>query len=121
MLDQQPTLEESERVQGILKELIERLQIRRKIRVKILADSVGPAIVGLFTPTILLPKVIVDKLSDAELRALIAHELIHVRRGDLVWSLLQMIVNCLWWFHPVAGWLNCRLSNVTELCCDEET
>ncbi len=56
-----------------------------------------------------------------ELRALIAHELIHVRRGDLVWSLLQMIVNCLWWFHPVAGWLNRKLSDATELCCDQET
>lgn len=114
-------IEESERVQGMLIELVERLKIRRKIRVKILADSVGPAIVGLFAPTILLPKVIVEKLSDAELRALIAHELIHVRRGDLVWSLLQMIVNCLWWFHPVARWLNQRISDVSELCCDQET
>lgn len=113
--------EGSERVQGILTELVDRLSIRRKIRVKILSDSVGPAIVGLFTPTILLPKLIVEKLSDAELRALIAHELIHVRRGDLVWSLLQMIVNCLWWFHPVAGWLNRKLSDATELCCDQET
>lgn len=114
-------IEESERVQGILTELVDRLEIRRKIRVKILTDSVGPAIVGLFAPTILLPKVIVEKLSDAELRALIAHELIHVRRGDLVWALLQMIVNCLWWFHPVAGWLNQRISDVSELCCDQET
>lgn len=113
--------EESERVTRVLDELVERLEIRRKIRVKILSDCVGPAIVGLFSPTILLPKLIVDKLSDAELRALIAHELIHVRRGDLVWSLLQVIVNCLWWFHPVAGWLNRRLSDASELCCDQET
>ncbi len=104
----------SERVEGIVCELAQVLNIRRPIRVKLLQEPIGPAVVGLFFPSILLPQFIVDRLNDVQLRALIAHEMIHIRRGDLIWALLQMIANCLWWFHPVVWLVNRRLSHESE-------
>ena len=111
----------SDRVDGIVCELAQLLNIRRPIRVKLLRETIGPAVVGLFFPCILLPQLIVDGLNPVQLRALIAHEMIHIRRGDLRWSLLQMIANCLWWFHPVIWLVNRRLSQESERICDEET
>lgn len=51
---------------------------------------------------------------------ILAHELLHIRRGDLHTGTLQAIVQSLWWFHP-AVWLSNRwLSREAERCCDEQ-
>ncbi|MBC7967531.1 MAG: M56 family metallopeptidase, partial [Fuerstia sp.] len=51
---------------------------------------------------------------------ILAHELLHIRRGDLRTGTLQAIVQSLWWFHP-AVWLSNRwLSREAERCCDEQ-
>jgi len=86
-----------------------------------LLQPIGPAVIGLFRPTILLPKLIVDRMSDSQLRTLIAHEMIHIRRNDLFWALLQMIAGCIWWFHPLVWLANRKLSQESERSCDEET
>lgn len=47
------------------------------------------------------------------------HELIHLRRGDLLAGWFQTIVQILWWFHP-AVWLASRCcSHERERCCDD--
>jgi beta-lactamase regulating signal transducer with metallopeptidase domain len=51
---------------------------------------------------------------------ILAHELIHIRRGDLLTGTLQVIVQSLWWFHPAVWFLNRWLSREAERCCDEE-
>ena len=51
---------------------------------------------------------------------ILAHELLHIRRGDLHTGTLQAIVQSLWWFHP-AVWLSNRwLTREAERCCDEQ-
>ena len=75
---------------------------------------------GLFRPVIVLPEVVVRGKRPEELTPLVAHELIHVRRGDLWLGLLQTTAQALWWFHPLV-WLAARLSaREVERCCDEE-
>jgi beta-lactamase regulating signal transducer with metallopeptidase domain len=54
------------------------------------------------------------------LNPILAHELIHIRRGDLLTGALQVIVQSLWWFHPAVWFLNRWLSREAERCCDEE-
>ena len=51
---------------------------------------------------------------------ILAHELIHVRRGDAYVGVLQMIVQALWWFHPLVWWANREMCRRREECCDEE-
>src|SRR4029077_1211889 len=54
-----------------------------------------------------------------DIEPLLAHELIHVRRRDSTTGLLQMIVQCLWWFHPLVWWANRKIIEERERCCDE--
>ena len=104
-----------------LVDLKQRLGVRRRVRIRVVDTPVGPAVLGLFRPTILLPAVVVRGKSPEQLAPLLAHELIHIRRGDLWWSLLQSIAKCLWWFHPLV-WLSGRmLTASSEHSCDEET
>ena len=44
----------------------------------------------------------------------------HVRRGDAYVGVLQMLVQVVWWFHPLLWWANREMCQRREQCCDEE-
>ncbi|MES2788334.1 MAG: M56 family metallopeptidase [Planctomycetota bacterium] len=97
-----------------------RLGLRHPVRVLISRSPVGPAVVGIFRPTIILPALIVESKTTAELEPLLAHELIHIRRGDLWVGPLQLLTQVVWWFHPLVRLSNRLLTQEAERCCDEE-
>ena len=79
-----------------------------------------PGVFGVFRPVLLLPADIGDRLAPAELQAVLAHELCHVRRGDNLWAVMHMVVEGMFWFHPLVWWLGTRLIDERERACDEE-
>ncbi len=79
-----------------------------------------PGVFGVWRPVLLLPEGIVDQLTPAQLRAVIAHELCHVRRHDNLVAAIQMFVETLFWFHPLVWWLGRRMVEERELACDQE-
>ena len=109
------------KLQRQLEQLSKRLSLKRTVRLQMTSAAIGPAVVGLFKPTIILPKAIVDGSSSDDLEPLLAHELIHIRRGDLWWALLQAIAGSLFWFHPLVRYAVSSLSRESERSCDEET
>ncbi len=110
-----------ERMQAATHATAVKLGIYRKIRVRLIDAPIGPAVVGLFRPTIVLPLAIVENRSTEFLEPLIAHELLHIRRGDLFWAVLQTLSTSLLWFHPLV-WLAARkLTLESERSCDEQT
>lgn len=78
-----------------------------------------PGVFGVFRPVLLLPAGIADRLSPAQLRAIIAHELCHVRRRDNLAAAFHMLVEALFWFHPLVWWMGARLVDERERACDE--
>lgn len=112
---------EFEHVSDLARQLSSRLGIRSRVRVKILESPVGPVVLGLFRPTVVLPAAIVRGKSADELAPLLAHELIHFRRGDLWWALLQALAKNLLWFHPLVHLAERRVTREAERSCDEET
>ncbi|MFN3193201.1 MAG: M56 family metallopeptidase [Aureliella sp.] len=111
----------ADEVQQLAQQVAVDLGIRARPQVLVVDSLVGPAVFGLFRPTVILPKSIIVSLPIPELRALLAHELIHFRRGDLYWSLVQVAALSVSWFNPVAWFASKRFGIATELCCDEET
>lgn len=109
------------KAEQLLNALIGELEIRRKVRLRILDGPIGPAVLGIFRPTILLPAIIADGKPEDDLRPLIAHELVHVRRGDLWWAWIQSVAKSLWWFHPLVWLSGHMLTREAERSCDEET
>ena len=90
-----------------LARLSRRMGLRARARLWVTSSHCGPAVVGLFRPVIVLPEVLVQGKQPEELESILAHELIHVRRGDLWLGLLQAVAKALWWFHPLV-WLAAR-------------
>lgn len=85
-----------------------------------LSQRVTDAIaIGFLKPMILIPVAWVTELPPDMLDAIIAHELSHIRRGDLWINLLQRLAEILLFYHPAIWWLSRRLRIERELCCDE--
>lgn len=78
-----------------------------------------PGVVGIFRPVLVLPAGISSRLSAAQLEAIVDHELCHVRRRDNLTAALHMLVEALFWFHPLVWWIGARLVEERERACDE--
>jgi bla regulator protein BlaR1 len=79
-----------------------------------------PGVVGWRRPLLLLPQGIAERLSPSEMNAILAHELCHVRRRDNLLALIHMIVEAIFWFHPLVWWIGARLIEERECACDED-
>jgi len=80
---------------------------------------IEPGLVGIFRPVILLPVGLSRHLSPDEMDAVLAHELCHLRRHDNLLAALHMLVEGLFWFHPLVWWIGTRLCEERERACDE--
>jgi uncharacterized protein (TIGR03435 family) len=96
------------------------LPINAPIPVMSSPTRLEPGIFGVFRPVLLLPEGIADRLAPEEFRAVLAHELCHARRRDNLAAALHMIVETLFWFHPLVWWLGARMLEERERACDEE-
>ena len=82
--------------------------------------SLEPGVFGIFRPALLWPRDIDTRLDDDQVRAILAHELAHVRRRDNLTATVHMLVEALFWFHPLVWWVGARLVDERERACDEE-
>jgi len=78
-----------------------------------------PGIVGISHPVLLWPETISRHLEDGHLEAILAHEVMHIRRWDNLISTMHMLVEAIFWFHPLVWWLGARLVDERERACDE--
>jgi uncharacterized protein (TIGR03435 family) len=78
-----------------------------------------PGVVGFLRPILLLPEGIAECLTPRQLEAVLAHELCHVRRRDNLTSAIHMLVEAIFWFHPLVWWIGARLVDERERACDE--
>ena len=76
-----------------------------------------PILIGGFRPAILVPCGW-RNLSATARRAILLHELTHVRRRDDTARLMEELVRCGFWFHPLVHWLLTRIGTVREELCD---
>jgi bla regulator protein blaR1 len=79
-----------------------------------------PGVFGWRSPVLLWPRGIEDRLSDAQIDAILSHEIAHVRRRDNLTSALHMVVQAIFWFHPLTWWIGARLVDERERACDED-
>jgi bla regulator protein BlaR1 len=79
-----------------------------------------PGIFGIARPVLIWPEGISEHLEDAHLEAILAHELWHVRRRDNLAAAIHMVVEAIFWFHPLVWWLGARMVEERERACDEE-
>ena len=95
------------------------MDLATPVPVKLVASYLEPGLVGIFRPVILMPRGVAEKLSSAELKAVLAHEVSHHNRRDNLLATAQMAVEMLFWFHPLVWWIGSKLVTERERACDE--
>ena len=99
-------------------EVSDRLSLEEPPRLLRSEDAKMPFACGVFTPTIVLPAEC-DTWSLDRRRAVLLHELAHVRRHDLVGHTLGRLACAFYWFHPLVWTAAKRLRSESERACDD--
>jgi bla regulator protein blaR1 len=81
--------------------------------------SLEPGVFGVFHPVLWVPEGLGSRLTEAELDAILTHELCHARRRDNLAAAMHAAVEAVFWFHPLVWWLGARLTEERERACDE--
>ncbi len=115
----QAALPSNGRLQATVDELRGLLTIRRAVRVLEHPGLASPAVVGWWEPVILVPLALGARLSPAQVRAVLAHELAHIRRADHLVNALLPASEVVLFFHPLTWWLLRTLRTEREHCCDD--
>jgi beta-lactamase regulating signal transducer with metallopeptidase domain len=84
-----------------------------------LMDGIGqPFVWGLWRGAIYLPTRFQSIQTDRQ-KAIVIHEMAHVVRLDAFVNLLQILIQGLFWFHPLVWLANRVIRQEREKCCDE--
>ena len=78
-----------------------------------------PVTYGFIKPVVLLPAALVFSISPAQLEAIIAHELAHIRRNDYLAHLFQSCLEVIFFFHPCFWWINQVVNEERENATDD--
>ncbi len=106
-------------LRAALSELARALGVRGVPELRAGPGVVRPMLVGASRPAILLPNALIeDPGSTAIIRPVLAHELAHIRRGDLWWSALGGLVRSLFFFHPLVWLAHREATAAREAACD---
>ena len=89
------------------------------VPVRITPELLEPGLVGIIRPVILLPDTMTQQLASGEIDAILAHELCHWRRKDNLLTLVHMLVEAVFWFHPLVWFIGARLVQESEGACDD--
>jgi len=90
------------------------------VEVIVSPTQMEPGVFGVFRPVLCLPAGIADHLNNAQLDAVFAHELCHVRYRDNLAAAVHMVVEAMLWFHPLVWFIGARLVEERERACDED-
>jgi len=90
------------------------------IRARSSPTLLEPGVFGVFRPVLFLPECIFDRLTPAQLNAVLTHELCHIQHRDNLVAAIHMFVETVFWFHPLVWWIGKRMVEERERACDEE-
>lgn len=99
--------------------LTARMNISQAIEFKETARILTPMVIGAFRPVVLIPIGLLSGFSTAQVEAILAHELAHIRRNDYLVNMLQSFVEVVFFFHPAIWWISEKIRTEREHCCDD--
>jgi peroxiredoxin len=108
--------------EGDAAETLQELCVAHSTRAPALLAGSGvrsPFLTGLWRPAILLPASYAADFDEDAMRAILAHELMHMTRRDCAWNLLGRLTCAVAWMQPLL-WVLCRrMEQASEEVCDQ--
>ncbi len=106
---------------SLLRECSGEIGLRRRIQVRYAPDAecAAPAVTAVFKPVVILPETMVKSWSRLDLKPILMHELAHVRRCDVIVNWIQIVLQCVYFFHPLVWLANWKIRSLREEACDD--
>lgn len=82
-------------------------------------ETVGPAVIGVIAPRIVVPSDFEARYTAQERELVLAHERAHISAGDVQVNALAALAQCVFWFNPLVYVARAALRIDQELACDE--
>jgi len=108
-----------EKLQAALINCKHELNMRRNVQVAQSREVSYPVLIGGIHPKILIPTRLMGHLQLDEWRSILLHELIHVRRGDIIWNHIMVLLVIINWFNPLVWIAYRKMREDQELSCDQ--
>jgi len=102
-----------------LNELAQKLGLTQQVKLMQSGIAQVPLVVGHFKPLILIPLGLINGLSNAEVEAILSHELAHIKRKDYLVNILQSFIEIIFFFNPAVLWVSQLIKTEREHCCDD--
>jgi len=87
----------------------------RKIKTRVSDTICSPLMIGIIRPTLLLPK---TDITPEQLHNVLAHEMTHVKRNDILYKWFVSIIKCIHWFNPAIYFISKQINIDCEVSCD---
>lgn len=94
------------------------LGLKRIPRTMMVDGRLSPMVWCGVTPKLILPSALWEQLDELGRKAVVFHELAHIRRLDHRTAWIESAIGMLYWWHPVVWWVRSRLHAEAENCCD---
>jgi bla regulator protein BlaR1 len=105
--------------QALAARLGSELALRSPPEILTVPGRLPPLIIpGRRRPRLLLPLGLLPQLNAAQKIALLLHELTHIKRGDHLVRMLELLVGVAYWWIPFVGLIGRQLRGCEEICCD---
>lgn len=95
---------------------MEQIGIKRPVELGVNPFVSSPMLIGFFHPCIVLPNADID---EKDFYYIILHELIHLKRQDILYKWLAQFTVCLHWFNPMVYLMRREIIKACEFSCDE--
>jgi beta-lactamase regulating signal transducer with metallopeptidase domain len=102
----------------VVAQVAKQIGLRRLPEVRITELDCSPLVCGIVRPRLVFPRDLLPRLDAGELRQVLAHELAHLKRRDLLWGWISELARTLYFFHPAMLWAAYQVRLERELACD---
>lgn len=105
-------------VQAAVRRMGDALGLSCPPRAVFVEEAVSPMIWCGLRPVLVLPVDLWQTLDEDSRRAVLAHELAHIRRWDHIVCWFESVIGAVYWWHPIVWWARHRLRDEAESSCD---
>lgn len=107
------------RLKSLFDQCKEKMGVGKGVILRISPNVTAPSVCGLLRPVVLLPKEFERTLNSRHLKAVLLHELAHIKRKDLWISMFQTLLQIVYFYNPLLWVANRVIRRVREQAVDE--
>ena len=93
----------------------------KKTKLYITEENISPFSGGILKPYIVLPRDIIENWEDKDFKAILIHELLHIKSGHIIYFIIFDLIKIYWWINPFVYICKKLVQEDAEKACDEST